>query len=181
MPSFSQARKYIITELMKNELIKTTTTDTDVIIEPLTTKIAFKISKLYYFENVTDLVSYFDSTISCTSDAVITCICEFSSLLFLKKAVKDIIKKPKNNYIDNIKLIYQICSYIKKNNKNAVAAIFPLLNRSVYLNSDGYIRKDLFPMDAMYNKVCILVYNNEDGKNFIANLESKNKKSYLTE
>lgn len=162
LPKFSQARRIIIDELKKYNLINSK--------ENLTTEVAYRLIQTYnYYDELEFQLK------------------KYPGILFDKKIIPCVIPLPSNDVLDDIVkgiqkqtgkktsrqlLINRICRTLKKKHKNIIIAAISDSNPiAMYKLSES----DISPQN-LTSSICLYVLDNEEGREFIQSLKDYTSK-----
>lgn len=165
MPSFSQTRKLIISEL--KELGQFNEGDR------LSSTVAYKLCNFYYDDENIENVLLNEYAVSLYCDSPVICTIKLPPvevLDMLAESISD--KKKKSHTWGRINIIYHLCNRIKKKNSDLIYAVIPQFNRMVYINSKGKIYKEVSDINPICDTLCMFVKNTTEGRDFVKKISA---------
>lgn len=158
LPKFSQARRIVIDELKKADLMNSK--------ENLTTEVAYRLIQLYdYCDDLEFQLKKYPGTLF--SEQVIPCVIPLpSSDLF--DDIAEGIQQQTGNTMTRQLLINKICRTLKKKHKKIIVAA---ISDSNPIAMHKLSEPDISPKN-LTSSICLYVINNEEGRAFIQSLKN---------
>lgn len=165
MPSFSQTRKLIISELREMGQFNEG--------DRLSSAIAYKLCDFYYDDENIENVLLNEYSVSLYCNNPIICTIKLPPVEVLDMLAESISNEKKKSHTwGRINVIYHLCNKIKKKNSDLIYAVIPQFNRMVYINPKGKIYKEVSDINPICDSLCMFVKNSNEGRAFVKKISA---------